>query len=147
MSGAFRNLSSKYSSVLCSRRQLEWSLEWYFSSKLMRHCASTIVQRCITLGKTLVYSTGRQNFGLKYGSKFLMESHQYLMINWWNLIFHIPNPDPPPLTFFDISFLADLKIKVVSPNKPTHYQFKCLFILGFWHRRHFHCLKLFETLH
>ena len=23
------------------------------------HCASTIVQRCITLGKTLVYSTGR----------------------------------------------------------------------------------------
>ena len=28
------------------------------------HCASTIVQRCITLGKTLVYNTGRQNFGL-----------------------------------------------------------------------------------
>ena len=111
MSGAFRNLNaplrsersiwiSKYSSVTCSRRQLEWTLEWEFTSPLMRHCASTIVQRCITLGKTSVYSTGRQNFGLKYGSKFLMQSLQDLMINWWNLIFPIPNPHQPPLTFF-----------------------------------------------
>ena len=36
---------------------------------------------------------------------------------------------------------------MLSTNKPRHYQFKCLFILRFWHRRHFHCLKLFETLH
>jgi hypothetical protein len=113
----------------------------------MRHCASTIVQRCITLGKTSVYSTGRQNFGLKYGSKFLMESLQDLMINWWNLIFPIPNPHQPPLTFFDISFSADLKIKVISTNKPRNYQFKCLFILRFWHRKHFNFQKNFETLH
>ena len=32
-------------------------------------------------------------------------------------------------------------------NKLWHYQFKCLFILRFWHRRHCNCLKLFETLH
>ena len=37
------------------------------------------------------------------------------MINWLNLIFPIPNPDQPPLTFFlDISFLADLKLKIKS---------------------------------
>jgi len=35
----------------------------------------------------------------------------------------------------------------MSNNKPRHYRFKCLFILRFWHRRHFHWLKLFETLH
>ena len=52
-----------------------------------------------------------------------------------------------PSGFFYISFFADLKLKIKSTKKPWHYQFKCLFILRFWHRWHFHCLKLFETLH
>ena len=69
------------------------------------------------------------------------------MINWWNLIFLIPKPDQPPLPFFYILFLADLKLKKKWTNKPWHDQFKSLFILRFLHRRHFHCLKLFETLH
>ena len=63
-------------------------------------------------------------------------------------LFSHPKPRPTtPRFFFDISFLADLKQKIKSNNKPWHYQLECLFILGFWHRRHCHCLKLFETLH
>ena len=96
LSGAFGFLNSPLSPAAGD----SWSLKWEFTLTLMRYSASTIVQRCITLGKTLVYSTGWQNFGLLYWSKFLMESHQDLMIGWWNLIFPIPNPDQQSLTFF-----------------------------------------------
>ena len=69
--------------------------------------------------------------------------------SWWNPIkikWQIDRtsffPSQTPHVFFDISFLADLKLKTKSINKPWHYHFKWFFILRFWHRRHFHCLKL-----
>ena len=52
---------------------------------------------------------------------------------------------PTNLYFFWHIVLSDLKLKFKLTNKRRHYQYKCLFILRFWHRRHFYCLKLFET--
>ena len=60
--------------------------------------------------------------------------------------FSHPKPRPTtPHVYFDISFLAKLKQKIKTTNKLSPYQFKCLFIVRFWHRRHFLCLQLFKT--
>ena len=60
--------------------------------------------------------------------------------------FSHPKPQPTnPKAFFDISFLEDLKLKILSTKKPWQYQLKCLFILGYWHI--FIVLNNFKLLH